>query len=114
MPTSKLLLPMVPLLLAGLALPLPTASALAAACAVGPGDDSCTFLCTSGFVTVFAFGASGGAVISGTCGVGGAACFAPAGGACQARAASIGLIGVCVLDDLDDPPIPDAWGSCSG
>lgn len=95
-------------------LPAPTASALPNGCAVGPGDDTCTFLCTSGFVTVTAFGGSAGAVITGTCGIGGATCFAPPGGFCTARAPSLGVRGLCVLDDLDDPPLADAFGFCSG
>lgn len=95
-------------------LPAPTASALATSCSVGPGDGTCTFLCTTGVVTVTAFGGRGGAVITGSCGSGGAGCFAPPGGTCQARGPSAGLLGVCRLDDLDDPPFPDATGTCSG
>ena len=88
-------------------------------CAVGPGDDQCTFICP-GFpilLAVWAYGGSlgapvtlPGAVITGTCGTGSASCTADLGDFCTSTAATAGKLGTCTLDDLVIPD--DAFGVC--
>jgi hypothetical protein len=111
MNAARLLSVGIPLMLAAVALPLPTAQALALECGVGPGNDACIFACVRGILHVETFGGDFGAFITGSCGIGTVSCFAPPFDICSATGPSYGGVGMCRLDDFG---APDATGACSG
>ena len=92
-------------------------------CTMGPGDDTCLFSCPLDPATLFvwAYGGSVGSSINGRCGdTNGAGCTAGQHFYCADSGGSVGAMGVCRLDDLDDPdegfqnsPNEDAIGGCS-